>query len=389
MSEKLAVPVSVQEASVLLEQWNMKEQDAGLLGSTASGDSNNAKATPEEPDDSSAPPMCRCGHLEDDHGSAYEQRAGEKHYIQRCLHCACECVTRRGSPLDQLMEQFRAERAASSESRQALEREMLAKQLEVRRQLLGDTPDPHHPPTPELARQLRQQAEALERERDELLLDRHQPDRLSPCGHYRVFAMPCVMEDGSEHPSCMQCDRDAAQAKAASEAARRQELEQALRETAHQDGDELCWCAFWSQGRTDHAPHCEKARAALLGKCPTCGGCGSYWNRACPQCQDAALASGTKESTEDDASREAAKRMSVRGPSSTSLVNYEALYNELLYQVARKHPNETRHETALRYIRQAETGDDTPKCAAGTKRPGCVVCGIDAGGSPYCPRHGG
>jgi len=33
------------------------------------------------------------------------------------------------------------------------------------------------------------------------------------------------------------------------------------------------------------------------------------------------------------------------------------LYNELLYAVARKHPNETRHQTALRYIQQAERGD--------------------------------
>jgi hypothetical protein len=29
-------------------------------------------------------------------------------------------------------------------------------------------------------------------------------------------------------------------------------------------------------------------------------------------------------------------------------------YNELLYQVSTKHPGETRHETALRYIRQVE-----------------------------------
>lgn len=32
-----------------------------------------------------------------------------------------------------------------------------------------------------------------------------------------------------------------------------------------------------------------------------------------------------------------------------------AKYHELLYAVANKYPNETRHETALRYIRQAET----------------------------------
>jgi hypothetical protein len=32
----------------------------------------------------------------------------------------------------------------------------------------------------------------------------------------------------------------------------------------------------------------------------------------------------------------------------------EKLYHELLYEVARKFPNETRHETARRYIRKAE-----------------------------------
>jgi hypothetical protein len=32
----------------------------------------------------------------------------------------------------------------------------------------------------------------------------------------------------------------------------------------------------------------------------------------------------------------------------------EAKYNELLFAVAHKHPGESRHETALRYIRQAE-----------------------------------
>ena len=34
------------------------------------------------------------------------------------------------------------------------------------------------------------------------------------------------------------------------------------------------------------------------------------------------------------------------------------LYHELLYQVATKHPGETRHETALRYIRNAERGSN-------------------------------
>ena len=30
------------------------------------------------------------------------------------------------------------------------------------------------------------------------------------------------------------------------------------------------------------------------------------------------------------------------------------LYNELLFAVGKKHPNETRHQTALRYLKQAE-----------------------------------
>ena len=32
----------------------------------------------------------------------------------------------------------------------------------------------------------------------------------------------------------------------------------------------------------------------------------------------------------------------------------ERLYHELLYVVSMKHPNESRHETALRYIRERE-----------------------------------
>lgn len=36
-------------------------------------------------------------------------------------------------------------------------------------------------------------------------------------------------------------------------------------------------------------------------------------------------------------------------------------YHELLYQVAKKFPDESRHETALRYIRQAENHDNGPE----------------------------
>lgn len=36
------------------------------------------------------------------------------------------------------------------------------------------------------------------------------------------------------------------------------------------------------------------------------------------------------------------------------LETVKAQYHELLFHVGTKHPNESRHETALRYIRQAE-----------------------------------
>lgn len=47
-------------------------------------------------------------------------------------------------------------------------------------------------------------------------------------------------------------------------------------------------------------------------------------------------------------------------------------YNELLYAVARKWPNESRHETALRYIRQVEeraNSGDSAMIAAGEVKP--------------------
>jgi len=41
----------------------------------------------------------------------------------------------------------------------------------------------------------------------------------------------------------------------------------------------------------------------------------------------------------------------------------EAKYYDLIYAVSQKWPNETRHETALRYIRQAETITNEPALA--------------------------
>ena len=40
--------------------------------------------------------------------------------------------------------------------------------------------------------------------------------------------------------------------------------------------------------------------------------------------------------------------------------DYKALYHDLLLQVVRKHPSETRHETAKRYIKQAEEPQNNP-----------------------------
>ena len=40
----------------------------------------------------------------------------------------------------------------------------------------------------------------------------------------------------------------------------------------------------------------------------------------------------------------------------------EKLYYELLYAVNRIHPNETRHAVALRYIREAETTNNSVGC---------------------------
>jgi len=68
-------------------------------------------------------------------------------------------------------------------------------------------------------------------ERDELLRDRMEPGGVSVCGHYRVFALPCVMEDGSEQPYCMQCDRDAAWDRVEKAEATIATLRETLRET--------------------------------------------------------------------------------------------------------------------------------------------------------------
>lgn len=44
-------------------------------------------------------------------------------------------------------------------------------------------------------------------------------------------------------------------------------------------------------------------------------------------------------------------------PEEKELERVRGLYNELLFAVGRKYPGETRHQTALRYIQQAERGN--------------------------------
>ena len=56
---------------------------------------------------------------------------------------------------------------------------------------------------------------------------------------------------------------------------------------------------------------------------------------------------------------------STKPDEAEALAMYRRLYHELLYQVANKHPGETRHQTALRYIQQAERGE--------TQASGCSV----------------
>ena len=41
----------------------------------------------------------------------------------------------------------------------------------------------------------------------------------------------------------------------------------------------------------------------------------------------------------------------------STIEELQANYNELIFSVEKKHLNETRHETALRYIQQRERGD--------------------------------
>ena len=60
-----------------------------------------------------------------------------------------------------------------------------------------------------------------------------------------------------------------------------------------------------------------------------------------------------------------------------SLEDTHTKYYELIYAVGKKYPNENRHQTALRYILQAEN-DDNPALYADVRKPvQCPDCSAD------------
>ena len=60
---------------------------------------------------------------------------------------------------------------------------------------------------------------------------------------------------------------------------------------------------------------------------------------------------------------EALKRVeSERDALQARVAELEEQYGELIFAVATKYPDETRHQTALRYIQQAENREASPAC---------------------------
>ena len=53
-----------------------------------------------------AGPVCRCGHERDQHGSRYEQRRGEKVYVQKCEQCLCETFVDKDGQLSRMIDTF-------------------------------------------------------------------------------------------------------------------------------------------------------------------------------------------------------------------------------------------------------------------------------------------
>lgn len=96
--------------------------------------------------------------------------------------------------------------------------------------------------------------------------------------------------------------------------------------------------------------------------CPFCGGVAEYGEAptggAFIECTDCKHSTCLVYPLMDDVKRELRERWNRR-TEHVSTPDYKALYHELLYCVGNKHPDETRHQTALRYLRNAERIDDT------------------------------
>lgn len=56
-------------------------------------------------------------------------------------------------------------------------------------------------------------------------------------------------------------------------------------------------------------------------------------------------------------------------PAPVAAEDYKALHTELIMQVSMKHPGETRHQTALRYLQNAEKSSDQCSAARANESP--------------------
>lgn len=63
------------------------------------------------------------------------------------------------------------------------------------------------------------------------------------------------------------------------------------------------------------------------------------------------------------------RQLETTATGETEIEQLRALYNELIYAVASRHKGETRHETALRYIREVEKHIEGPCVESSIKIP--------------------
>ena len=98
--------------------------------------------------------------------------------------------------------------------------------------------------------------------------------------------------------------------------------------------------------------------------CPHC----NRWEKARRMLKSAltqnAAATQTREASANNASQEDSRLSVSRSDVAAAPDMVQEKYHELLYAVGNKWPGETRHETALRYIRQAEQSSSGPSQAA-------------------------